>query len=251
MRFENKKVLVTGAGSGIGRATAVLMASEGAEIAFTYRSNQAGADDLKQELEQLGHHALAIQVDMTQDGEIERMAQILHDDFGPVDILINNAGGLVERMTFFEISKERWDEIMSLNLWSVLRVSQLVAEPMRERGQGVIVNNASVAGRFGGGVGALAYSVSKGALITMTQSMGRELIPFGIRVNAIAPGIIDTPFHDKFTPPDVMQQLMSRVPIGRPGTSEEMASVIAFLASEESRYLVGATVDANGGMWVI
>ena len=100
-------------------------------------------------------------------------------------------------------------------------------------------------------MGALAYGVAKGALITMTQAMGRELIPSGIRVNALAPGIIDTPFHDRFTPPDVMQQLMTRVPIARAGTSEEMAKAICFLASEDSSYLIGATIDANGGMWVV
>jgi len=242
MRFENKKVMITGAGSGIGRATALLLADEGADIVFTFNSNQEGAAKLSDEIEA---------ADMTDVAQIDQMCDRVLDEFGEVDVLINNAGGLVERMLFFEITREKWDEIMDLNLWSVVQVTQKIAAPMKKRGDGVVVNNASVAGRFGGGPGALAYSVSKGALITMTQGMAKELITDGIRVNAVAPGIIDTPFHDKFTSPEVMQKLMDRVPIGRPGTSEEVANAVAFLASEHSSYLVGATIDINGGMWVI
>ncbi len=251
MRFENKKVLITGAGSGIGRATALLMAHEGADIAFTFNSNEEGAAKLCEELEAENRTVKYYRADMTDDSQIDQMCDRVLNEFGEVDILINNAGGLVERMLFFEISREKWDEIMDLNLWSVVQVTQKIAAPMKKRGEGVVVNNASVAGRFGGGPGALAYSVSKGALITMTQGMAKELITDGIRVNAVAPGIIDTPFHDKFTSAEVMQKLMEKVPIGRPGTSEEVAETIAFLASEQSSYMVGATIDINGGMWVI
>jgi 3-oxoacyl-[acyl-carrier protein] reductase len=251
MRFEGKKVLITGGGSGIGRATALLMASEGAEIAFTYCRNEAGALALQRDVQDQGSRAVAYRVDMNEDGQIGEMVRRVNEDFGAMDVLVNNAGGLVERMPFFEIYRERWDEIMRLNLWSVVLVSQLIGREMKRNGGGVIVNNASVAGRFGGGAGAAAYAVAKGALITLTKSMGRELISDGIRVNAIAPGIIETPFHEKFTPPEVMRGLMANVPIGRPGTAEEMACVIAFLASDQSRYLVGATLDANGGMWVV
>ena len=251
MRLQGKRVLITGAGSGIGRATALLMADEGAEIAFTFCHNETGAIQLTQEIEQKGRKSLCIQADMNKDEEINQLADRVEREFGEIDILVNNAGGLVERLTFFEITRECWDEIMAVNLWSVVLLSQRIGIKMKERGRGVIVNNASVAGRFGGGVGALSYGAAKGALITLTQAMARELIEYGIRVNAIAPGIIDTPFHEKFTTPDAMKKMMSRVPIGRPGTAEEMASIILFLSSDESRYLVGATIDANGGMWVI
>lgn len=251
MRFENKKVLVTGASSGIGKATALLFAQEGADIAFTYNKNESGAKDLETQLKQLGRQTLCLQIDMTDNSQIDSLAQRAENELGPIDILINNAGGLVERMLFFDITPEKWDEIMKLNLWSVLYLSQKIGAKMKERESGIIVLNSSVAGRFGGGPGALTYGVAKGALITMTQAMGRELIPFGIRVNGVAPGLIDTPFHDRFTPPDVMEKLMTRVPIGRQGTSEEMAKVIAFLASDDSSYLVGVTIDANGGMWAL
>ncbi len=251
MRFENKNVLVTGASSGIGYATAVLMAEEGANVAFTYRSNERGANQLKTELDKRGHRWSCHRVDMTRSDEVENLARIVLADFGHVDVLVNNAGGLVERMPFFEITRLKWDEIIDLNVWSLVLLSQKIGESMKARGGGVIVHNASVAGRFGGGVGACVYGVAKGAVITLTKAMGRELIKDGIRVNAIAPGIIDTPFHEQFTPPDVMQGLMRNVPIGRAGTAEEMATIIAFLASSESSYLVGATIDANGGMWVV
>ncbi len=251
MRFEDKKILLTGASSGIGYASALLLAEEGADVAFTYNHNQKGALQLEEELKKKGREVHCFQVDMTQDDEVVSLAEKTIEKFGKVDILINNAGGLIERMPFFEIYRKRWDEVMELNLWSVVLLSQKIGADMKQKGGGVIVHNASVAGRFGGGVGACAYSVSKGALITLTKSMGRELITDGIRVNALAPGVIDTPFHEQFTPPDVMKSLMEKVPIGRAGASDEMAKIVAFLASEDSSYLIGATIDANGGMWVI
>ncbi len=251
MRFEGKRALVTGASSGIGYSTAILMADEGADVAFTYHNNEKGAMQLKSEIGGKGRKALAYKVDFTADDQIVSLAEKVMNDLGPIDILINNAGGLVERMLFYDINRERWDNIMDLNVWSIVLLTQHIGKSMKERGGGVVVNNASVAGRFGGGPGALAYSVAKGAVITMTQAMGRELISDGIRVNAVAPGLIDTPFHEQFTSPDVMEGLLSKVPIKRMGTAEEMAKVILFLASEESSYLVGATIDANGGMWVI
>ncbi len=249
MRFENQNVLITGASSGIGKATARLFAQEGANVAFTYHRSEQGAHDLQNEIQNLGRKSVSYQVDVTQDEQIIELSNNVEQELGPIDILINNAGGLVERLLFFEITREKWNHIFDLNVWSVVLLTQKIGEKMKERGKGTVVINSSVAGRFGGGPGAMAYGVAKGALITMTQAMGRELISHGIRVNGIAPGIIDTPFHEKYTPPDVMEKLMTKVPLGRPGTPEEMAKIIAFLASEESRYLIGITIDANGGMW--
>ncbi len=251
MRLQGKKALITGASSGIGYASALKMAEEGADVAFTYRGNEDGAKKLRQEIEATGKKALCIQCDMNSDDEVTALAEKVIGEFGRVDVLFNNAGGLVERMPFFEISRPKWDEIFDLNVWSVVLLTQKIGVNMKTNGGGVIINNASVAGRFGGGVGAMAYSTAKGAVITLTKAMGRELIADGIRVNGIAPGIIDTPFHDKFTPPDVMQGLMEKIPIKRAGTSDEMASIVTFLASDDSSYLVGVTIDANGGMWVV
>ncbi len=251
MKLEGKRVLITGASSGIGYAAAKLMAEEGADIAFTYCQNRTNAMKLQEEIEGIGRKVICCQTDMTVDEDVIKLAEIAESELGPIDILVNNAGSLVERMPFFAITRKRWDQIMDLNLWSVLLLSQQIGAKMKERGGGVIINNASVAGRFGGAGGALAYGVSKGALITMTQAMGKELIADGIRVNALAPGVIDTPFHDQFTSPEMMKSLMARIPIQRAGTAEEMAKIILFLATEDSAYLIGATIDANGGMWVI
>ena len=151
MRFKDKTILVTGASSGIGYAAVQQLAQEGADVAFTYCRNSKNVEQLTKEVEALGRRALSIQADLTQDAEVKGLAERVANEFGPVDILINNAGGLVERMPFFEITKERWDEIMALNLWSVLLLSQKIGAKMKERGQGVIVHNASVAGRFGEG----------------------------------------------------------------------------------------------------
>jgi len=249
MRFDYKRVLITGASSGIGKAAAIAMAKEGADIAFTYHRNEAGAVDLDAELKRIGCNAWRMQADLTDDFHIEELTYRVENEFGPIDILVNNAGGLVERQFFFDITKETWDEVMKLNLWSVFYLSQKVGAKMKERGEGTIVINSSVAGRFGGGPGAMPYGVAKGGAIIMTQAMGKELIQYGIRVNGVAPGLIDTPFHEKYTPPDMMDKLLTRVPIGRQGTPEEIAKVISFLASDESSYLVGVTIDANGGMF--
>lgn len=251
MRLQGKNALVTGASSGIGYATSIKMAEDGANVAFTYCNNKKGAEKLKSELESKGIKSVCIQANMNKDEEVEKVSSQVIEEFGKVDILFNNAGGLVERMPFFEINRPKWDEIFELNVWSVVLLTQRIGANMKDHGGGVVINNASVAGRFGGGVGAMAYSTAKGAVITLTKSMGRELITDGIRVNGIAPGIIETPFHDKFTPPDVMEGLLTKIPIQRAGSSEEMASIVTFLASDDSSYLVGVTIDANGGMWVV
>jgi 3-oxoacyl-[acyl-carrier protein] reductase len=168
--------------------------------------------------------------------------------FGPVDILVNNAGSLVERLRLLELTEKRWDEVINLNLKSAFLCAQAVVASMIERKTGVIVNVTSIAGRNGGALGSIHYSTAKGGMITMTKGMAKELAPHGVRVNAVSPGVIDTPFHEQFSTPEAMKNFTNIIPLGRVGKSEEVAWTILFLASEASSYLIGETIEINGGM---
>jgi len=171
--------------------------------------------------------------------------------FGPIDILVNNAGSLVERMKIREITAEKWDNIMNLNLKSAMLCSQAVAPSMMDRKSGAIVNIVSIAGRNGGGPGAGAYATAKGGLISFTKSLAKEMAPFGVRVNAVSPGVIDTPFHEVFSTPEMIRSFVAGIPMGRTGQSLECATVIAFLASEAASYVVGETIEVNGGQLML
>jgi 3-oxoacyl-[acyl-carrier protein] reductase len=164
---------------------------------------------------------------------------------------VNNAGSLVERQRLAQITEERWDEIMNLNLKSAMLFSQIVAAGMVERKRGAIINLVSIAGRNGGGPGATAYATAKGALITMTKGMARELAPLGVRVNAVSPGVIDTPFHEVFSTPEMIKNFVAGIPMGRVGTSMECATAIAFLASDAASYIAGETIEVNGGQLML
>jgi 3-oxoacyl-[acyl-carrier protein] reductase len=173
------------------------------------------------------------------------------EELGPVDILVNNAGSLVERLKILELTEERWDEVIDLNLKSAFLCSQAVAASMMERKTGAIVNVSSIAGRNGGALGSIHYSTAKGGLITLTKGFAKELAPYGVRVNAVSPGVIDTPYHERFSTPEAMKAYVGGIPAGRVGTPEEVASVIAFLASDAASYLCGETIEINGGMLML
>lgn len=170
---------------------------------------------------------------------------------GPIDILVNNAGSMIQRTPLLKIDEQVWDDVIDLNLKSALICSQAVAPSMIERKQGVIINIVSIAGRNGGGPGAGAYSTSKGALITLTKGLAKELAPHGVRVNGVSPGVIDTPFHEVFSTPEMMRNFTSAIPLGRVGTSPEVANVIAFLASDAASYVTGETIEVNGGQLML
>jgi 3-oxoacyl-[acyl-carrier protein] reductase len=246
--LSNKVALVTGAGSGIGKATAIALAEAGAAVAINYHRNEAGAADAKQTITDAGGRAIAIQADVTKTTDVRRMIAETVAAFGPVDILVNNAGSLVERLRLLELTEERWDEVINLNLKSAFLCVQAVAASMIERKSGVIINVASIAGRNGGALGSIHYSTAKGGMITMTKGMAKELAPHGVRVNAISPGVIDTPFHEQFSTPEAMKNFTNIIPLGRVGKSEEVARTVLFLASEASSYLIGETIEINGGM---
>jgi 3-oxoacyl-[acyl-carrier protein] reductase len=243
--------LITGASSGIGAAAAKLMTEMGAQVAIGYHGNQKGAEQVRGEIAQGGGKAITVRADVRKRDEIHSMVETVSAQLGPIDILVNNAGSLIQRMKIQELTEERWDEVMDLNLKSAMLCSQAVAGSMVERKRGAIVNIVSIAGRNGGGPGAGAYATAKGGLTTFTKSLAKELAPHGVRVNAVSPGVIDTPFHEAFSTPEMLRNFVATIPLGRLGTAMECATVIAFLASDAASFMVGETVEVNGGQLML
>jgi len=248
--FTGKVVLITGASSGIGRATAELFGRCGASVAITYLNNKAGADKAAAAISAAGGgpRAVTINADVTRTSEIEQMIREVETGLGPVDILVNNAGSLIERLKTLELTEQRWNEVLNLNATSAFFAAKAVIPKMLEKGSGVIVNVTSIAARNGGALGSIHYSSAKAAILTMTKGLAKEFAAQGIRVNAVSPGVIDTPYHETFTTPEVMQNLRKAIPMGREGRPEEVAGVIAFLASGAASYLCGETIEVNGGL---
>jgi 3-oxoacyl-[acyl-carrier protein] reductase len=251
MDLTGKVALITGASSGIGAATALVFADLGATVAIGYHGNEAGAEKVRHEIHKTGGKAMAIRADVRKATDILQMIEAVTAALGPIDILVNNAGSLVERQRIQQVTEERWNDIMALNLTSAVLCSQAVAAAMIERKSGAIINIVSIAGRNGGGPGAGAYATAKGGLITFTKSLAKELAPHGVRVNAVSPGVIDTPFHEVFSTPEMIKNFVAAIPMGRTGTSHECATVIAFLASGAAGYVAGETIEVNGGQLML
>jgi len=250
MVLKGKVALITGASSGIGRATAEAMAREGARVGVNYLRNQKGAEEAAQTIRKAGGEALVIHADVTRNADVQTMVAAVRKQWGRIDILVNNAGDLIARHTLTDMTEEYWDQIMDLNLKSAFLCIKATWEEMAARKSGCIINLSSIAARNGGGMGAAAYSAAKGGLLTYTKSMAKELAPHGVLVNAVAPGIIATPYHERYTAPELMAKFVATIPLGRAGTSEEVADVIVFLASPAARYITGETVEINGGLWM-
>ena len=248
--LHGQVALVTGASSGIGAATAKLMASNGARVAINFHQNKKGAEATSDEIIAGGGTAIVVQADVKQATEVDSLVRRTQDELGPIDILVNNAGSLIERLRILELTEERWDEVIDLNLKSAFLCCRAVAASMMERKSGAIINVSSIAGRTGGALGSIHYSTAKGGIITFTKGLAKELAPFGVRVNAVSPGVIDTHYHEQFSTPEMIKGYVASIPLGRVGNPEEVASVICFLASSASSYLAGETIEINGGMFM-
>ncbi|HKT11110.1 MAG TPA: 3-oxoacyl-ACP reductase family protein [Terriglobia bacterium] len=248
MVLKNQVALITGASSGIGYATALAMSREGARVGVNYFKNKDGADQAVAEISKAGGESHAIRADVTSPDEVEAMVESVRNRWGRIDILVNNAGDLLGRHMLSDMTEDYWEQIMDLNLKSAFLCVKQVWEEMAERRSGTIINMTSIAGRSGGGPGSGAYATAKGGLITYTKSLARELAPYGVRVNGVAPGVIATPYHERYSPPEIFQKFVASIPLGRAGTAEEIASVVVFLASPAASYIVGETIEVNGGM---
>ena len=249
--LAHRVALVTGAGGGIGRATAVELARQGAAIAVNYRRSREAAESLVRDLEASGARAAAFPADVSHADEVATMVEAVTSALGPIDILVNNAGDLIERHSLATMTGEVFRAVLDVNVVSTWLCCQAVAPGMIARGRGAIVNMSSLAAHNGGGPGAFAYAAAKAAVIGMTKGLAKELAPHGVRVNCVAPGLIGaTEFHGRFTAPDAFKSAEKNVPLGRAGTPEEVARVIAFLAGDGASYLVGETIEINGGIWM-
>ncbi|HEY1339603.1 MAG TPA: glucose 1-dehydrogenase [Bryobacteraceae bacterium] len=246
MDLTGKVALITGASSGIGAATAMVFADLGAKVAIGYFANEKGAEEVRRKT-----GALAIKADMRRSAEARAMVDRAVQALGSIDILVNNAGSLVKRYPIRDLSEEGLEEILNLNLKSAVLCTQAVVPSMIERRRGAIVNIVSIAGRNGGGPGAGPYAAAKGGLISYTKSLAKELAPHGIRVNAVSPGVIDTPFHEVFSTPEMIGNFVKQIPLGRVGAAQECATAIAFLASDAASYIAGETLEVNGGQLML
>jgi len=243
--------LVTGAESGIGRATALELAVRGADVVVHFYRDQAGADGLAAEIRALGRQATVVEADLTKIDEVKRVFEAAQTAFDRVDILVNNAGDIIGRQPLVEMTEAFFHQVLDVNVLTTFLCCQAAAPGMIARKRGAIVNLASLAAHNGGGPGASIYAAAKAAVMTLTKAYAKELAPHGIRVNAVSPGLIGgTNFHGKHTSREAFESAVKTIPLGRAGVPEDVARVIAFLVGEDSAYLTGETIEINGGMFM-
>jgi 3-oxoacyl-[acyl-carrier protein] reductase len=243
--FQDKLAVVFGGGRDIGGAIALELARRGAQVALSYHGSNP--DEVIAAIAALGQKPYAQRVDALDMSAVRAFAASSAEQAGKkIAVLVNVVGGLVARKRMEEMDDDFWDHVMALNAKSIFAITQ-AALPLITDG-GAIVNVSSQAGRDGGGPGGIAYGASKGALMSMTRGLAKELGPRRIRVNAVCPGMIATKFHDEFTKPEVRQRVAGMTPLGREGRAEEVASLVVYLASDAASFVNGANVDINGGI---
>lgn len=243
--FQGKLAVVFGGGRDIGGAIATELARRGAQVALSYHGSDPGV--VVDAITELGLKPLVQKVDATDMAAVRAFAESsARKADKKISVLINVVGGLVARKRMEEMDDEFWDQVMTLNIKSIFAMTQ-AALPLMTDGAS-IVNVSSHAGRDGGGPGGIAYGAAKGALMSMTRGLAKELGPRRIRVNAVCPGMIATRFHDDFTKPEVRQRVAGMTPLGREGKAEEVASLVVYLASEQASFVNGTNVDINGGI---
>jgi len=248
INLSGQRAIVTGASTGIGRATAIALAEAGADVAVHYGTSEKEAEETARAIESHRRRAVIVQGDFRDPEATRKSVEAAVDALGsPIDILINNAGSLVARSPIDDMDVALWQEVIALNLSSVFFATKAALPHL---GSGArIVNVSSVSARHGGGPGAFAYAAAKGGVMSLTRGWAKELAPRNIRVNSIAPGVIDTPFHERFSSPELLETFRKSIPLGRLGTPEECAGAILYLVSPLASYVTGQSIEINGGQW--
>jgi 3-oxoacyl-[acyl-carrier protein] reductase len=249
--LRGKSVLVTGASTGIGAAVARAFGAQGAKVAVHYNQSEGPANEVASAIRAGGGEALLVRADVRDSNAILAAVKSVNDAFGGIDILVNNAGSLVKRVPIAELTDDLFDEVLQVNARSMLAFCREVVPFMRKRGGGNIVNVTSIAARHGGGPGAYLYAGAKGFVSTATRGLAKELVGDKIRVNAVAPGVIVTPFHDRFSTPQMLESFKATIPMGRLGTADECVGSFLYLASDAlSGYVTGQVIEVNGGQYM-
>ncbi len=278
-RLEGKVALVTGGSRGIGRAIALRLAQEGADVAINYQNTREHAQEVSKLIDQMGmmdelekllvmidrmdtreqaqevskliesigRHSCIVQANIGDMEQVNRMRDLIIDRFGRIDILVNNAG-IVRDKSFVKMTPQMWKEVLSVNLDGTFYCTKAVIEGMLERKYGRIVNISSVIGRMGNR-GQANYAASKAGMIAVTQTLAKEFAGKGVTVNAVAPGFIETDML-KSVPKEAMEKILAQIPLGRLGKPSEVAGAVAYLASEEGDYITGQVIDLNGGIYI-
>jgi len=247
INLSGKTALVTGGNIGIGRAHSLALAQCGADVAITYFDDDCCAAE---EIRAMGKKCPYLHLDATNSAEVNQVfAQASQELGGHIDILVNNAGHLVGRVPVAEMTDEFWAKVIALNMTTAFYCSRAVV-PYMNTGWGRIVNMSSLAGHDGGGAGAVAYAAAKAGVAGFTRGFAKEMAAKGVTVNALAPGLIlGTPFHNTFTKPEVQQAIVSKIPVGRAGTPDDVANAMLYLASDLASFVTGEVIEINGGIW--
>ena len=252
--LAGKVVFISGASTGIGASAARAFGAKGAHVVVHYNKSAAEAEAVAADIRKGGKgesKAITIGADVRDSKAIDKAIASAVEQLGRIDVLINNAGSLVKREALEKISDDLFDEVVQINARSVVAFTRAVIPVMRKEGGGNIINVTSVAARHGGGPGALIYAASKGFVSTITRGMAKELQPDNIRVNAVAPGVIMTPFQERFTTPEQLESFRKTIPMGRIGDPAECDGAFLYLASDElSGYVTGQIIDVNGGQYM-
>ena len=249
--LAGKVVFISGASTGIGAAAARAFAARGSHVVVHYNSSEKEAEAVAAEVRAAGSKAITIGADVRDTSAINAAVAKAVAQMGRIDVLINNAGALVKRAPLETVTDELFDDIININARSVVAFTRAVIPVMRAQGGGNVINVTSVAARHGGGPGALIYAASKGFVSTLTRGMAKELLADKIRVNAVAPGVIMTPFQERFTTPEQLEGFRKTIPMGRIGEPDECSGAFLYLASEQmSGYVTGQIIEVNGGQYM-
>ncbi len=249
--LAGKSVLITGASTGIGAAAARAFARAGCKVGIHYNASRNRAEEVAADVRLAGGQAHLVGGDFTDSATVRRVIDEAAGALGGIDVLINNAGGLVRRVSIAEVDDAFFDEVIDLNVRSVVMATAAVAPHMRRAGRGNIINVTSIAARNGGGNGAAMYASAKAFVSTFTRGMAKELVKDNVRVNAVSPGVITTPFHERYSTPQMLESMRLTIPMARLGTADECAGAFLFLASDAlSGYVTGQIVEVNGGQYM-